>query len=316
MRRWPTLRCSNSTTQHQVRIGAFQQLTSGIPSNRTSLPAYNPPQHATLHDTQQVFSVTILDDILVKTRITIERDRNQVSAEKLRTAIATMSPCRDFHAALAVGDEVQLIAEVKRASPSAGLIREDFSPPDIAAAYQDGGAACISVLTDEPFFQGSLDYLRAVRQCVDLPILRKDFIIDEYQLLQARAAGADAVLLIAECLSPEEMQSLDKKASDLGLQTLIELFEPNNLDAVLATQTRLVGINNRDLRTFQTDLEHTVRLAENIPSDRLVIGESGIRTHADVLHLKAAGVKGILVGESLMRQPNITQATRTLLGKT
>ncbi|WP_044301425.1 indole-3-glycerol phosphate synthase TrpC [Rhodopirellula sallentina] len=260
--------------------------------------------------------MTILDDILVKTRITIERDRNQVSAEKLRTAIATMSPCRDFHAALAVGDEVQLIAEVKRASPSAGLIREDFSPPDIAAAYQDGGAACISVLTDEPFFQGSLDYLRAVRQCVDLPILRKDFIIDEYQLLQARAAGADAVLLIAECLSPEEMQSLDKKASDLGLQTLIELFEPNNLDAVLATQTRLVGINNRDLRTFQTDLEHTVRLAENIPSDRLVIGESGIRTHADVLHLKAAGVKGILVGESLMRQPNITQATRTLLGKT
>ncbi|MFG0253959.1 MAG: indole-3-glycerol phosphate synthase TrpC [Rhodopirellula sp. JB053] len=260
--------------------------------------------------------MTILDDILVKTRTTIERDRNQVSAEELRTAIATMPPCRDFHAALAAGDDVRLIAEVKRASPSAGLIREDFSPPDIAAAYQDGGAACISVLTDEPFFQGSLDYLRAVRQHVDLPILRKDFIIDEYQLLQARAAGADAVLLIAECLSPEEMQSLDQKASDLGLQTLIELFEPDNLDAVLATQTRLVGINNRDLRTFQTDLEHTVRLAENIPSDRLVVGESGIRTHADVLHLKAAGVKGILVGESLMRQPDITQATRTLLGKT
>ncbi|MFG0290124.1 MAG: indole-3-glycerol phosphate synthase TrpC [Rhodopirellula sp. JB044] len=260
--------------------------------------------------------MTILDDILVKTRTTIERDRNQVSAEELRTAIAPMPPCRDFHAALAAGDDVRLIAEVKRASPSAGLIREDFSPPDIAAAYQDGGAACISVLTDEPFFQGSLDYLRAVRQHVDLPILRKDFIIDEYQLLQARAAGADAVLLIAECLSPEEMQSLDQKASDLGLQTLIELFEPDNLDAVLATQTRLVGINNRDLRTFQTDLEHTVRLAENIPSDRLVVGESGIRTHADVLHLKAAGVKGILVGESLMRQPDITQATRTLLGKT
>ncbi|MCM2370210.1 indole-3-glycerol phosphate synthase TrpC [Aporhodopirellula aestuarii] len=258
--------------------------------------------------------MTILDDILVKTRATIERDRQLVPQQQLADAVASLPPCRDFHAALAAGHEVRLIAEVKRASPSAGLIREDFDPPTIARAYEAGGAACISVLTDEPFFQGSLDYLRAVRKSVDLPILRKDFIVDEYQLLQARVAGADAVLLIAECLTPSELITLDEQASRLGLQTLIELYEPQNLAAVLATNTRLVGINNRDLRTFHTDLEHTIRLAKDIPSDRLIVGESGIRTHDDVLHLKAGGVKGILVGESLMRQPNITEATRRLLG--
>ena len=224
-----------------------------------------------------------------------------------------MLPCRDFHAALATGEEVRLIAEVKRASPSAGLIRENFDPAAIASAYALGGAACISVLTDEPFFQGSLDYLRAVRQAVDLPILRKDFIIDEYQLLQARASGADAVLLIGECLTPDQLIELDARASSLGMQTLIELFEPDNLAAVLATKTRLVGVNNRDLRSFRTDLSHTLRVAEGIPADRLIVGESGIASYDDVLRLKAGGVKGILVGESLMRQDDITAATRRLL---
>ncbi len=258
--------------------------------------------------------MTILDDILVKTRATIRRERELVSSDQLAHAIATMPPCRDFHAALALGDEVRLIAEVKRASPSAGLIREDFDPASIASAYAQGGAACISVLTDEPFFQGSLEYLRAVRQAVDLPILRKDFIVDEYQLLQARASGADAVLLIAECLTPAELIQLDEQASALGMQTLIELYEPENLAAVLATQTRLVGVNNRDLRSFHTDLNHTLRIAKNIPADRLIVGESGIATHADVQRLRAGGVKGILVGESLMRQDDITAATRRLLG--
>lgn len=257
--------------------------------------------------------MTILDDILVKTREAIARDKQTCSAEQLLEQIADLSPCRDFHGALAATPDVRLIAEVKRASPSAGLIRQNFDPPTIAAAYATGGAACISVLTDEAFFQGSLKYLEAVRQAVDLPILRKDFIVDEYQLLQARASGADAVLLIAECLSPSELIALDARANELGLQTLIELFEPTNMDAVLATQTRLVGINNRDLRTFKTDLQHTVRLSEKIPKDRLIVGESGIRTHEDVKTLQAAGVKGILVGESLMRQPDIIVATQTLL---
>ena len=258
--------------------------------------------------------MTILDDILVQTRTTISADRAERSAAELEAAIADLPPCRDFHAALAAGDEVQLIAEVKRASPSAGRIREDFDPVRIARCYAEAGAACISVLTDEPFFQGSLEFLRRIRAAVELPLLRKDFIIDRYQLLQAREAGADCVLLIAECLPPSELGELHEQANELGLQTLIELFEPERLPAVLATGTRLVGVNNRDLRTFQTDLEHTLRLRPEIPADRLVVGESGIRTHHDLARLGAGGVKAVLVGESLMRQDDIAAATRTLLG--
>ncbi|TWT91583.1 indole-3-glycerol phosphate synthase TrpC [Stieleria varia] len=259
--------------------------------------------------------MTILDDILVKTRQTIAADREHVSEFELSAAIADMAPCRDFHAALAAGDQVNLIAEVKRASPSAGLIRDDFDPVSIARQYVAGGASCISVLTDEPFFQGSLDYLRAVRKAVDIPLLRKDFIVDRYQLLQARAAGADCVLLIAECLSPSELKTLHEQAIELGLQTLIELFDPENLEAVIATGTSLIGINNRDLRTFTTTLQHTLDLCPGIPDDRLIVGESGIRTHDDLLTLQSGGVKAVLVGESLMRQDDIVQATKRLLGK-
>jgi len=260
--------------------------------------------------------MTILDDILVQTRQVIERDRRATPLKELRAAVGDQRPCRDFHAALAATDQVRLIAEIKKASPSAGLIREDFDPPEIAKAYQAGGAACLSVLTEEPNFQGSLSYLRAVRQMVDLPLLRKDFIVDTYQLYQARVAGADAVLLIAECLSPGELVELHQQAAELGMQTLIELYEPENLEAVLATGTKLVGVNNRNLHTFQTDLDHTIRLAKQIPPDRLLIGESGIRTAEDVERLRQGGVKGILVGESLMRQQDITAAVRTLLGRT
>ncbi len=258
--------------------------------------------------------MTILDDILVKTRETIARDRAAVSAEQLESELEGLPACRDFHGALAAGDCVNVIAEVKRASPSAGLIREDFDPATIAKCYADGGAACISVLTDEPFFQGSLDYLRQVRAAVDLPLLRKDFIIDRYQLLQARHAGADCVLLIAECLSPMELKTLHEQTLQLGMQTLIELFEPTNLDAVIATGTRLVGVNNRDLKTFKTTLQHTLDLRPSIPEDRLVVGESGIRTHEDLVRLAAGGVKAVLVGESLMRQEDITAALKALRG--
>ncbi|QDT07948.1 Indole-3-glycerol phosphate synthase [Rubripirellula lacrimiformis] len=259
--------------------------------------------------------MTILDKIIEQTRLTIQRDRAAVSDQTLESTLADLPPCRDFHGALAAGDHVQVIAEVKKASPSAGLIREDFHPAEIAKAYQDGGAACISVLTDEPFFQGSLLYLEQVRQAVDLPLLRKDFIVDRYQLLQARASGADCVLLIAECLSPDELRRLHDQAVELGLQTLIELYEPANLDAVLATGTTLVGVNNRDLRTFETSLDHTLNLRPLIPADRLLVGESGIRSHQDVLKLGQGGVKAVLVGESLMRQNDIAAATRQLLGR-
>jgi indole-3-glycerol phosphate synthase len=261
-------------------------------------------------------AMTILDDILVKTRLTIAADQAAMPAVELESMIADVPPTLDFVAALQAGDQVQLIAEVKKASPSAGLIREDFEPASLALAYQDGGAACISVLTDQPFFQGSLDYLRQVRAAVDLPILRKDFIVDRYQLLQARAAGADCVLLIAECLSPDELKRLHDQATELSMATLIELFDPENLEPVLATGTRLVGVNNRDLRTFETTLQHTLDLCPQIPGDRLVVGESGIRTNEDVLLLGHGGVKAILVGESLMRQPDVTKATRQLLGNT
>lgn len=257
---------------------------------------------------------TILDKIVATTRLTILSDKANVPPQRLAEVIADAPPTRDFYAALAEGEKVRLIAEVKKASPSAGLIRRDFDPVAIAKAYQSSGAACISVLTDEPFFQGNLEYLRAIRQSVDLPLLRKDFIIDSYQLLQARAAGADCVLLIAECLPADELKRLHDEAAELGLQTLIELYDVENLDAVLATGTRLVGVNNRDLRTFKVDLQHTLRLRQRIPQDRLVVGESGIATTDDVRLLGAGGVKAILVGESLMRQPDIGAAVRDLIG--
>ncbi len=258
--------------------------------------------------------MTILDKILQQTRATIQSDRAAVPDSELELQIARRPACRDFHGALAAGDSVQLIAEIKRASPSAGLIRSDFDPVAIARSYAAGGAACISVLTDAPFFQGSLEYLKQVRSAVDLPLLRKDFIVDRYQLLQARAAGADCVLLIAECLPPEQLRRLHQEAGELGLQTLIELFEPENLEAVLATGTQLVGINNRNLHTFETSLDRTLELCPSIPADRLVVGESGIRDHQDLERLRQGGVKAVLVGESLMRQDNIADATRRLLG--
>ncbi|TWU61013.1 Indole-3-glycerol phosphate synthase [Crateriforma conspicua] len=259
--------------------------------------------------------MNILETIVARTRETIERDRSKVSESQLRDAIDRQGPCLDFYAALAAGPDVNLIAEVKRASPSAGMIREDFDPVEIARAYQSGGASCLSVLTDEPFFQGSLDYLHQVADVVQLPVLRKDFIVDTYQLLQARAAGASCVLLIAECLDPSQLKDLHDHAAELGMHTLIELFDPENVDSVLDTGTKLVGVNNRDLKTFKTDLHHTLRMRQVIPEDRLLVAESGIRTHDDVQMLGQGGVKAVLVGESLMRQADIRAATEALLGR-
>ncbi len=256
---------------------------------------------------------TILDEIVSKTRQTIDRDKSAMPANELRSQLRDLPPCHDFHAALEKTAHVRLIAEVKKASPSAGLIRKDFDPVAIARTYQQAGAACISVLTDEPFFQGCLNYLSDIRAAVPLPLLRKDFIVDVYQLLQARVAGADCALLIAECLTPAELTQLHQEAAEIGLQTLIELYDIENLDAVLDTGNALIGVNNRDLRTFVVDLEHTIRLRKQIPSDRLVVGESGIATYDDVMMLARGGVKAILVGESLMRKADILTAVRDLL---
>ncbi|MEN0109510.1 MAG: indole-3-glycerol phosphate synthase TrpC, partial [Planctomycetota bacterium] len=215
----------------------------------------------------------------------------------------------------AAGGPIKLIAEVKKASPSAGLIRADFDPVAIAGAYAASGASCVSVLTDAPHFQGSLDYLRAIRAAVPLPVLRKDFLIDEHQVVEARAAGADAVLLIAECLTPAELADLHGLATEeLGMTALVELYEPENLPAVLACKPRLVGVNNRDLRTMTVDLGHCLRLREGLPPEVAFVGESGIKTAADAQRLRTAGVDAMLVGESLMRQPDIAAATAALLG--
>ena len=258
---------------------------------------------------------TILDKIVAGKRHEIATAKAAVPEAQLRDALASAPPVRDFYSALCRQGPIRLIAEVKKASPSKGVIRADFHPVRIAEIYQEHGASCISVLTDAPYFQGSLEYLRQVRDAVDLPVLRKDFIVDPYQVVEARAAGADAVLLIAECLDDALLGSLHDAIVELGMTPLVELYEPDNLPRVLAAGARLVGINNRDLRTFHTDLEHTLRLRGQVPGDRRVVGESGIRTRQDVERLEAAGVDAMLVGETLMARPDVGAAVDELLGR-
>jgi indole-3-glycerol phosphate synthase len=222
---------------------------------------------------------------------------------------------RNFFAALTSPGSIKLIAEVKKASPSAGVIRAEFDPVAIARTYAQHGATCISVLTDEPYFQGRLEYLSLVRQAVDVPVLRKDFIIDTYQLVEARLAGADAVLLIAECLDDCNLRKLHNETIELGMNPLVELYEPANLPRVLEAGARLIGVNNRDLKTFAVDLNHAIELRKKVPPECLFVAESGIRTHEDVQKLAEAGIDAILVGESLMTQPDIGAAVDRLLGR-
>lgn len=257
----------------------------------------------------------VLKTIVQKKHQEIAAAKQRLAAVELRAMLRDAPPPLDFFNALARPDEVSLIAEVKKASPSAGVIRQDFDPVAIAITYAAHGAACISVLTDESFFQGRLEYLAMIRAEVSIPLLRKDFILDSYQLLEARAAGADAVLLIAECLDDCHLRQLFNEAVELGMTPLVELYEPANLTRVFDAGATLIGINNRDLRTFETDLEHTIRLRQQIPDECVVVGESGIRTYQDVARLHAAGVEAILVGESLMREPNIGAAVDALIGK-
>lgn len=256
---------------------------------------------------------TILDEIVAHKRTEVEAARQRVRDDELLAALETAPPVRDFRAALLRDPRPGLIAEVKKASPSAGVIRADFSPVGIARAYENAGAHCLSVLTDEKYFQGHLDFLREIRQQVAIPVMRKEFIIDRYQILEARAAGADCVLLIAECLDDEQLPDLHHYAGELGMATLIELYEPDNLPRVLSTGANLIGINNRDLRSFVTTLEHTFDLLPQIPEHVLLVSESGIRSHDDIVRLRNAGVGGVLVGESLMRQAEIGDAVRSLM---
>jgi indole-3-glycerol phosphate synthase len=258
---------------------------------------------------------TILDEIVARKREEVARAKGERPEARLRAQLDGASPPRDFFAPLARPGPIRLIAEVKKASPSRGVIRPDFDPVAVAQTYQRHGAACISVLTDEPFFQGRLEYLGEIRARVDLPLLRKDFIIDPYQVVEARAAGADAVLLIAECLDDDALGRLHDAIIELRMTPLVELYEPANLPRVVDVGARLIGINNRNLHTFDVDLGHTLRLREQIPGDRVVVGESGIRTRGDVERLESAGVHAMLVGESLMANDDIGAAVDELLGQ-
>jgi indole-3-glycerol phosphate synthase len=255
---------------------------------------------------------SILDQIVDTKWREVFAARARVPEAELERLAEGLSPARDFAAALDRPGEVRVIAEVKKASPSAGVIRADFDPVSIAAAYERHGAACVSVLTDGPYFQGSLEHLSAVRSAVGLPLLRKDFVLDRYQLLEARLAGADAALLIAEILPGHQLAELHREATALGLHVLVELHDADQLPRVLDCGATLVGINNRDLRTFRTRLDHTLDLMPRVPRGVTVVSESGIKTKADLDRLAAVGVKAVLVGESLLRSPDIGAALDAL----
>ena len=247
---------------------------------------------------------TILDNMVSQKRAEVAAAKQRRPEAELARQVAGLPAARDFEAALRLPG-MQFIAEVKKASPSAGVIRADFDQAKIASIYERHGAVCISVLTDEPFFQGSLRDLTLVRQAVSVPLMRKDFIIDRYQLLEARVAGADAALLIAEILPGGELAALHRQARELGLHVLVELHDAEQLPRVLDCGATIIGINNRDLRTFKTRLEHTMELTPRIPRDRCLVSESGICKRDDVKRLEEAGIKAVLVGETLMRSEDI-----------
>jgi len=256
----------------------------------------------------------ILDEILAHKREEVARARAEVPLAELRARLDGLPPARDFTAAVGHAGQVNLIAEVKRASPSKGLIRAGFDPAAIAAAYAEGGAAAVSVLTDRRYFQGDLSYVAVVKGAAPLPVLRKEFVVDAYQLYEARCAGADGVLLIAAALTDDEMERFLDLAGELGLHSLVEVHDRPELERVLALDAPVIGINNRDLRTFHTTLETTEALAPLVPAGRVLVSESGICTRADVERVAAAGARAILVGESLMRSPEILPRVQELVG--
>lgn len=255
----------------------------------------------------------ILEDILAYKAVCVAEARSLVTEEELRRRIKRAAPPRDFASAIVKG-RVNIIAEVKKGSPSKGIIRPDFDPLSIARIYEENGAAAISVLTDEKYFFGSLDNLVTIRREAGLPVLRKDFIIEPYQVYEARVAGADAVLLIAAALKKKNLSEFITLAESLGMAALVEVHVEEELFNALEAGATLIGINNRDLNTFKTDVSTTMRLAKLVPPGRIIVSESGINTHDDVKRLLGQGVKTFLVGEALMREKDVGRKLRELRG--
>jgi len=257
----------------------------------------------------------ILDQILKTKAEEVAADKIRLPLDQLSQQLSACEPTRGFAEVLRSRSLVDtaIIAEVKKGSPSKGIIRADFDPLAIACAYQLAGATCLSVLTDEQYFYGSLDYLRQIREVVELPLLRKDFIIDPYQVYQARAAGADAILLIAAALDDAMLKELAELAAELKLDTLLEVHDEQELERALKIPVDLIGINNRNLKTFVTDLSITESLAGRIPTQQVAVAESGIHSRADIERLQTAGAGAFLIGESLMREDDIEAKLRSLI---
>lgn len=260
---------------------------------------------------------TILDRIVETKRREVAEARAARPLAAIQAELPSATPVRDFYAAVTRPGDIRLIAEIKKASPSAGLIRPDFDPVEIARIYETAGAAALSVLTDRTYFHGELSYIEKVRRACGLAVLRKDFIIDEYQVFEARAAGADAILLIAEILDAGQIAAFSDRAVELGMATLIETHDPAHIDAILPlvspARRTLLGINNRDLYAQKTDLRTTERVAGRLPSGTPIVAESGIRTRDDVRTMKAAGACAVLIGETFMRAADIEAKVRELL---
>lgn len=259
----------------------------------------------------------ILDKIVVTKREEIAQAQKRQPLALVRQDAESRVLTRDFIGALRTcmaAGRPAIIAEVKKASPSKGVIREDFIPADIAQSYAEHGATCLSVLTDRPYFQGSPDYLKQARASCDLPVLRKDFMVDAYQVYEARAMGADCILLIAACLDDAQMADLEAVAHGLNMAVLVEVHDRDELQRALKLKTPLVGINNRNLRTFEVTLETTLGMLADVPADRLLVTESGIVSQADVKRMRGAGVHAFLVGEAFMRAPDPGVALAELFG--
>ncbi len=264
-----------------------------------------------------------MSDILAKIALDKRRHvaacKEKIPLSSLMTQAKAASPVRGFYNSLRRAKENNqfgLIAEIKKASPSKGLIREDFNPSVLATAYEKGGASCLSVLTDVPYFQGSDDYLIAARAAVSLPVLRKDFMIDPYQVIEARAMGADCILLIMAMLDDGLARELEQVAVEYGLDVLIETHDETEMERALALKSPLIGINNRNLKSFELSLEVTFRLSPMVGKDRMLVSESGLFSHADLKNIKdRTGINSFLIGEALMRQENVAEATRIMIGE-